>query len=122
MVVVVNSTAAIIKRRTALTFGTLQDIFPATRKLHNLAMASPVPQRRKFAFDLRKPILKGTILKQGGLHRAFKQRFFILYPGFLVYYDDAQKWQYDLQRGETLGVRRERVLYIIAINYSCFIF
>lgn len=113
MVVVVNSTAAIIKRRTALTFGTLalQDIFPATRKLHNLAMASPVPQRRKFAFDLRKPILKGTILKQGGLHRAFKQRFFILYPGFLVYYDDAQKWQYDLQRGETLGVRREREYY-----------
>ncbi|XP_003385233.1 PREDICTED: uncharacterized protein LOC100635519 [Amphimedon queenslandica] len=68
-------------------------------------MSSPAPRRRKFAFDLRKPIMKGVILKQGGFHKAFKQRFFILYPGFLVYYEDGQKWQYDLQRGETLGSR-----------------
>ena len=66
---------------------------------------SPQPPR-KFAFNLNKPIMTGRMLKQGGLHKAFKERFFILYPGFLVYYDAETTWKYDLQRGETLGVRK----------------
>lgn len=49
--------------------------------------------------------MTGRMLKQGGLHKAFKERFFILYPGFLVYYDAESTWKYDLQRGETLGGR-----------------
>lgn len=60
--------------------------------------------KRGFAFDLNKPLFKGNLLKQGEFHRAFKDRFFVLYPGFLVYYDDISTWKYDLQRGETLGV------------------
>lgn len=59
---------------------------------------------RRFVFDLRKPIMTGTMLKQGGFHKAFKERYFVLYPGFLVYYDEQTTWHYDLQRGETLGV------------------
>ncbi len=59
---------------------------------------------RNFAFDLHKPLFRGNLLKQGEFHRAFKDRFFVLYPGFLVYYDTVTTWQYDLQRGETLGV------------------
>ena len=70
--------------------------------------------KRRFAFDLRKPIMRGNLSKQGGFHRAFKQRYFILYPGFLVYYDHPDTWKYDLQRGETLGVR---ILYISVSKY-----
>ena len=79
-----------------------------------LAMSSPnknkkyqkSPQaQRKFAFDLNKPIMTGYLGKQGELFGVtFKQTFFILYPGFLVYYSDKDTWRYDLQRGETLGV------------------
>lgn len=61
--------------------------------------------KRKFVFDLNKPILTGYLQKQGELLGVtFKQCFFVLYPGFLVYYDEKDTWRYDLQRGETLGV------------------
>ena len=66
--------------------------------------AKAAANHRVFAFDLQKPLFKGNLLKQGEFHRAFKDRFFVLYPGFLVYYDAITTWQYDLQRGETLGV------------------
>ena len=55
-------------------------------------------------FDLSKPIKHGLLLKQGALHRAFKQRLFVLYPGFLVYYEDQPKWRLDVTRGDTLQV------------------
>ena len=71
--------------------------------MHSLIMAAS-GRRSTFAFDLSKPLKKGTLLKQGALHKAFKHRFFVLYPGFLVYYDDATKWKLDMTRGETLGV------------------
>ena len=63
-------------------------------------------QQRKgpFNFDLRKPQRTGYMLKQGRLHRVFKRRFFVLYPGFLVYYEDDIKWKSDLAKGDTLGV------------------
>lgn len=61
-------------------------------------------RRGTFAFDLSKPLLKGTLLKQGALHKAFKSREFVVYPGFLVYYDNESKWRLDLTKGETLGV------------------
>ena len=66
-------------------------------------------RRGTFAFDLSKPLKKGTLLKQGQLHKAFKYRYFVLYPGFLVYYDDMKKWKLDITRGETLGVSWLRV-------------
>ena len=62
------------------------------------------PQRGTFAFELSKPTKKGTLMKQGALHKAFKYRYFVLYPGFLVYYDTENKWRVDLAKGETLGV------------------
>lgn len=57
-----------------------------------------------FAFDLSHPVKKGVLLKQGAFHKAFKYRFFLVYPGFLVYYDQESKWLLDLTKGETLGV------------------
>ena len=62
------------------------------------------PKSGTFAFDLSKPLRRGYLLKQGQLHKAFKSRFFVLYPGFVVYYADEQKWRFDLTKGETLGV------------------
>jgi len=56
-------------------------------------------------FDLSKPIKHGRLLKQGALHKAFKHRFFVLYPGFLVYYEEQTKWKLDVTRGDTLQVR-----------------
>ena len=44
------------------------------------------------------------MLKQGAFNRAFKNRVFVLYPGFLVYYENETKWRLDLTKGETLGV------------------
>lgn len=62
------------------------------------------PKKGAFAFELSKPTMRGTLMKQGALHRAFKYRYFILYPGFLVYYDTETKWKVDLAKGQTLGV------------------
>ena len=61
-------------------------------------------RRGTFAFDLSHPAKKGVLLKQGAFHKAFKYRFFLVYPGFLVYYEQESKWLLDLTKGETLGV------------------
>lgn len=61
-------------------------------------------KRGTFAFELSKPSKKGMLMKQGSIHKAFKYRYFILYPGFLVYYDTETKWKVDIAKGETLGV------------------
>jgi hypothetical protein len=69
-------------------------------------MATSAQPKRKFAFDLAKPLMRGPLQKQGEiLGVIYKQRYFVLYPGFLVYYDDKDTWKYDLQRGQTLGSR-----------------
>lgn len=81
----------------------LQGLIDLGTCVRSLIMAAS-GRRSTFAFDLSKPLKKGTLLKQGALHKAFKHRFFVLYPGFLVYYDDATKWKLDMTRGETLGV------------------
>ena len=60
-------------------------------------------RRGTFSFDLSKPTKKGRLLKQGGFHKAFKSREFILYPGFLVYYDNENEWRLDITKGQ-LGV------------------
>lgn len=68
------------------------------------ARRKAAPRKPTFGFDLSKPTKKGVLLKQGQYHKAFKYRFFVLYPGFLVYYEDERKWKCDVTRGETLGV------------------
>lgn len=62
-------------------------------------------RRGTFGFDLSRPKKKGMLSKQGQYHRAFKTRFFVLYPGFLVYYSEETRWKLDVTRGETLEVR-----------------
>ena len=57
-----------------------------------------------FAFDVTKPMKTGYLWKMGGVHKSFKQRFFVLYKGFLVYYEDNSKWKFDTTIGDTLGV------------------
>ena len=59
---------------------------------------------REAAFDLSMPLKRGNLLKQGAFHKAFKHREFILYPGFLVYYDNEKCWRHDIAKGEELGV------------------
>ena len=59
---------------------------------------------KPFTFSLGTPLLKGNLLKQGGFGKLFKKRYFVLYPGFLVYYNDVVAWKTDVARGDTLGV------------------
>ena len=66
-------------------------------------------RRGGFSFDLFQPIKKGVLLKQGAVHTAFKYRFFVLYPGFFVYYEKESKWRQDLTKGETLDVSESLV-------------
>ena len=56
-----------------------------------------------FRFPLDAPALTGILLKQGdfGLHQ--RKKFVILYPSFLVFYDDAERWKLDVKSG-TLSV------------------
>ena len=65
----------------------------------------------QFGFDLKRPVRRGYLLKQGGTHKAFKNRYFVLYPGFLVYYNSEDKYVFDVARG-TLGNR----LHAIKLN------
>ena len=58
-----------------------------------------------FNFNLENPVIKGVLFKQRDFDKSFKRRFFVLYPGFLVYYDDIHKWKVDVWRGNTLGVK-----------------
>lgn len=86
----------------------------------NVAMASSSKGGRsrttsKFGFDVTKPVKRGFLNKQGKTVQRFKNRFFVLYPGFLVYYDEETKWRRDYTRGDTLEVffeSRARVLYM----------
>ncbi len=80
----------------------------------------PANKSKGLGFDLSKPIKHGLLLKQGALHKAFKNRFFVLYPGFLVYYQDQSKWRLDVTRGDTLQVhnyiytsREARYMYVL---------
>ena len=75
-------------------------------------MAKPTPisakqaahqPQLKLAFDIEKPIKIGFLSKQGKTHKSFKQRFFVLYTNFLVYYTDEKKWKFDKTVGN-LGV------------------
>ena len=66
-----------------------------------------------FKFSLENPLLKGTLFKKGGVGKLFKRRFFVLYPGFLVYYDDVLKWKADVWKGDTLGVTHMRSIELI---------
>ena len=56
-----------------------------------------------FKFDLASPLLTGALSKQGHT-KMFSKRFFVLYPDFLVYYNDSCTWQSDVWR-RSLSVR-----------------
>lgn len=59
--------------------------------------------KTKFTFDESKPIKSGYLGKQREKLKNMKSYFFVLYPNFLIYYGDVEKWQYDLTVGG-LGV------------------
>jgi len=68
-------------------------------------MASKGRPSSKFSFDVTKPIKMGFLNKQGKSGSRFRRRFFVVYPGFLVYYDEDTKWRLDYSKGDTLEVR-----------------
>ena len=56
-----------------------------------------------FKFPLDAPLLSGTLLKQKDFGMRLSKKFVILYPGFLVFYDNAERWALDV-KGNTLSV------------------
>ena len=56
-----------------------------------------------FRFPLDAPALTGTLLKQGEFGLHLSKKFLILYPGFLVFYDNSDRWTLDVKCG-TLSV------------------
>jgi hypothetical protein len=65
---------------------------PATagKKLH-----APQPQA-KVRINFKEPLKTGFLSKAGKTNKSFKNRFFVLYKNFLVYYDDETKWKRDV--------------------------
>ena len=66
---------------------------PATegKKLH-----APQPQA-KVRINFKEPLKTGFLSKAGGKsNKSYKNRFFVLYKNFLVYYDDETKWKRDI--------------------------
>jgi len=59
--------------------------------------------KTKYAFDVSKPLKNGFLKKPGKVLKSMKERFFVLYPNFLVYYDSSDKWGFDRTVGN-LGV------------------
>ena len=51
--------------------------------------------KTKLAFDMSQPLKYGFLKKKGEKMKLMKERFYVLYPNFLVYYTDAQKWKFD---------------------------
>ena len=59
--------------------------------------------KTKYAFDVAKPMKNGFLKKPGKVTKSMKERFFVLYPNFLVYYEGSDKWGFDRTVGN-LGV------------------
>lgn len=61
------------------------------KKLH-----APQPQA-KVRINFKEPLKTGFLSKAGGKSsKSYKNRFFVLYKNFLVYYDDEIKWKRDI--------------------------
>lgn len=62
---------------------------PASKKLH-------APQvQGKVKINYKEPLKTGYLQKAGKTNKSFKNRFFVLYKNFFVYYDDETKWKRD---------------------------
>lgn len=66
-----------------------QEVRPKDIKLH---ASQP---KTKLAFDESQPLKYGFLKKKGEKMGGMKERFYVLYPNFLIYYTDASKWQFD---------------------------
>ncbi len=76
--------------------------------------------KTKLEFDIEKPIKYGFLRKQGAALKGMKERFFVIYPNFLVYYTDATKWKFDLTVG-SLQVSTKPSLKLNSWREYCFI-
>lgn len=76
--------------------------------------------KTKMAFDMGKPLKCGFLKKKGDKIKLVKERFFVLYPNFLVYYADATKWQFDKTVGR-LEVSLDLKLARALPHLQCFV-
>ena len=67
--------------------------------------------KTKLEFDIEKPIKYGYLGKQGKTLKNIKERFFVVYPNYLVYYSDATKWKFDLTVGSLHVSKHSNVVY-----------
>ena len=54
--------------------------------------------------------------KQGALHKAFKKRYFVLYPGDLVCYSDETKYRSDMAKGSLQVHIKSRVKWFTLVE------
>ena len=70
---------------------------PVERKKHLKRRLTYLDPKKN---DLQTPIHKGYMYKQSSLFGAFNRRFFALYPGYLVYYENEHDFNVDTARGK----------------------
>lgn len=50
--------------------------------------------------DLEQPLCQGEVFKQSRTKLSFNKRYFVLYPGFILYYDSKSAYQSDMKTGK----------------------
>ena len=84
----------------------------AGKKLH-----APQPHA-KVKINFKEPLKTGFLSKAGKTNKSFKNRFFVLYKNFLVYYDDETKWRRDVTV-ERLEVNIAQQCTIFQFLFAC---
>lgn len=54
--------------------------------------------------DLARPLYKGRVFKQFSNEQGFNKRFFVLYPGLLLYYKHERDFDEDLRLGMVCSI------------------
>ena len=75
----------------------------------------PSEKRLLDGVDIANPLHSGYMYKEAHSHLVFHKRFFVLFPGALVYYEKESEYNKDVARG-TLEVRHTCSVHAILLD------